>query len=167
MNSRVPSGKSTSVGYKSFKSFLALITYSQSFLLEVSLSSDHLLLLRWGYDSSFSSQISTPICCKTLQTVSSRALWRIQLHMPIITALSLLEYSTFLQYWHSRKATFFTRTLFFSLQTWTSDPTPLKLAFKFLISLVNLDIVLLVCFCILRNKSIIWGLVKFSKVFSV
>ena len=167
MNSRVPSGKSTSVGYKSFKSFLALITYSQSFLLEVSLSSDHLLLLRWGYDSSFSSQISTPICCKTLQTVSSRALWRIQLHMPIITALSLLEYSTFLQHWHSRKASFFTRTSLFSLQTWTSDSTPLKLAFKFLISLVNLDIVLLVCFCILRNKSIIWGLVKFSKVFSV
>ena len=37
MNSRVPSGKSKSVGFKSFISFLNLITCSQSFLLEVSL----------------------------------------------------------------------------------------------------------------------------------
>ena len=155
MNSRVPSGKSESVRFKSFKLFLTLITYSQSFLVEVSLSSDHLLLLKWWYNSSFSAQISAPTCCKILHTVSSRTLCRSQLDMPIISAPFLPEYSAFLQHWHLRKDTFFNRKSFTFFQTWISDSSPLKLAFKFLIWSVNLDIVLWVCFCILRNKSII------------
>ena len=163
MNSRVPSGKSESVRFKSFKLFLTLITYSQSFLVEVSLSSDHLLLLKWWYNSSFSAQISAPTCCKILHTVSSRTLCRSQLDMPIISAPFLPEYSAFLQHWHLRKDTFFNRKSFTFFQTWISDSSPLKLAFKFLIWSVNLDIVLWVCFCILRNKSIIEAWSKIRK----
>ena len=139
MNSPVPSGKSGSLPF---------------------------LLRRW-YNSSFSSKISAPICSKSFHTVFSRTLCTIQLDMPIISTLSLREYSAFLQHWHSREATCFARALFTFSQAWISDSSPLKLAFKFIISSVNLHIVLLVCFWILRNKSIIWHLVKELKVYSV
>ena len=98
MNRRVPSGKSKLFGFKSFKSFLTLITCSQSFPLKISLLSDHLFLLRQLCDLSFSSYVSAPICCKTLHTVFSRALCTTQLDMPIIPALSLPEYNAFVQH---------------------------------------------------------------------
>ena len=60
----------------------------------------------------FSSQVSAGICCKTLYTVFSRVLCPIQLDMPIISALSLLEYNAFVQHWHLREASCFTRELF-------------------------------------------------------
>ena len=84
MNSRVPPGKSKSVGFKSFKSFLILITCSQSFLLENSTIVQSLFLLRRWHDSIFSSQISAPICCKTLHTVFSSSLCTIELGMCFI-----------------------------------------------------------------------------------
>ena len=163
MNSRVPSGKSESVGFKSFKPFLTFITCSLSFVLQVSLSSEH---FRWGGSMIPVSpqKMSAPICCKSLHTVFSRTLCKIQLDMPVISTLSLREYSAFVQHWPLREATCFTRASFTFLQAWRSDSSLLKLAFKFLISPVNLHIVLLLCSWILRSKSIIWLLVKELKV---
>ena len=160
MNSRVPSRKFESAEFKSLKPFLIFSTCSLSFVQEISLSSDHFFC--WGGGTIWVSpqKISAPICWKRLHTVFSRTLCTIQLDMPVISTLSLREYSTFLQHWRSREATCFTRASFTFLQAWISDSSLLKLTFKFLISSVNLHIVLLVCFWILRNKSIIWRLVK-------
>ena len=76
-----------------------------------------LFLLRWWYESSFSSQISFPMCCKTLCTVFSRALCTIQLDMPNISILTLQEHNAFLQHWRSREAACFTRASFTFLKT--------------------------------------------------
>ena len=65
-------------------------------------------------------------------------------HVYYLYTLSFPEYSAFVQHWRSREATCF---------TWTSDSSLLKLALNFLISSVKLDIVLLVRFYILRNKT--------------
>ena len=63
-------------------------------------------------------------------------------NMPHISTLSLWEHSAFLQHWRSRETVCFTRASFTFLQTWTSNASLLKLAFKFLILSVNLHIVL-------------------------
>ena len=112
MNRRVPSGKSKLFGFKSFKSFLTLITCSQSFLLKFHYHPIAFFFVVVVVRFEFSSQISAWICCKTLHTVFSRVLCTIQLDMPIISALSLLEYDAFVQHWHLRKASCFTRALF-------------------------------------------------------
>ena len=52
------------------------------------------LLRRW-HDSVFSSQISPPICCKTLHAIFSNSLCTIELDMPIISTHSLQEYCAF------------------------------------------------------------------------
>ena len=83
--------------------------------------------------------------------------------MLIFSTHSLWYYCAFLQHWHSREATSSTRVTFTFLSTSTSDSSLLKSAFQFLISPLNLDIVLLVCSSILSNKSIIW----FESVFCV
>ena len=166
MNSGVPSRKSESVGFKCFKSLLTLITCSQSFHLEISLSSDRFFC--WGGDTI---RVSPHKC--QFQYVAkgctqfSQGHCTIQLDMLIPLYSPYRECSAFLQHWRWREATCFTRASLSFLQNWTSDSSLVKLTFKFLISSVNLDIVLLVCFCILRNKLIIWGLVKDLKVSSV
>ena len=160
MNSRVPSRKFESAEFKSLKPFLIFSTCSLSFVQKISLSSDRFFCWGGGTIRVSPQKISAPICWKCLHTVFSRTLCTIQLDMPVISTLSLREYSAFLQHWSSREATCFTRASFTFLQAWISDSSLLKLTFKFLISSVNLHIVLLVCFWILRNKSIIWRLVK-------
>ena len=130
INSCVPSGKSKSVGFKSFKSFWIIVTSLQSLFLENVTIIRQLFLLRLWYNSVFSSKISAPIC-KTLHTVFSRSLCSVEVCMPIISTHSLREYWAFLQHWRSRKDTCFTRASFTFLPTSTSDSSPLKLAFKF------------------------------------
>ena len=79
---------------------------------KISPSSDRLFFVAAVVRFEFSSQVSAGICCKTLYTVFSRVLCPIQLDMPIISALSLLEYNAFVQHWHLREASCFTRELF-------------------------------------------------------
>ena len=156
MNSRVSSEKSALFGFKSFKPFLTFITCSLSFVLEIS-------LFCWGggtiwvsplqYQLQYQLQYVAKVC-----TVFWRTLCTIKLDMPVISTLSLREYSAFLQHWRSREATCF---------TWTSDSSLLKLTFNIFILSLNLDIVLFVYFCILRNKPIIRGLAKDLKVSSI
>ena len=116
MNSCVPSGKSKWVGFKSFNSFLTLIICWQSFLLEISLSPDRLLFVEVVVRFEFLLININSNMLQNLLTVFSRALCRIEFDMLIISALSLRENSTFLQHWHSRKATSFTRTSLTFLQ---------------------------------------------------
>ena len=110
---RVPSEKSKLFGFKSFKSFLTLIICSQSFLLKF-----HYRPIAFFFfvaavvRFAFSSQVSARICFKTLHTVFSRVLCTVQLDMPIISALFLLEYNAFVQHCHLREASCFTRALF-------------------------------------------------------
>ena len=59
---------------------------STYFLLEDFTIVWSLFLLMLWHDSIFSSQISAPICCKTLHTYSSRSLCTIDLGMHIISA---------------------------------------------------------------------------------
>ena len=112
MNRRVPSGKSKLFGFKSFKSFLTLITCSQSFLLKFQYRPIAFFFVAAVARFAFSSQVSARICFKTLHTVFSRVLCTVQLDMPIISALYLLEYYAFVQHWHLREASCFTRALF-------------------------------------------------------
>ena len=57
-------------------------------------------------------------------------------------------------------SSFFTRVLFTSLQNSASGSGLLKLTFTFNISFNNLEIILLVCSYILKNKSVIWSLLN-------
>ena len=131
MNSCVPSGKSKPVEITFFRSFLTLITCSQSFLLENFTIVRSLFLLRRWHDPIFSSQVSAPISYKTLHTVFSRLLCTIELCMLIISAHSLRQYCAFLPLPFKGSQLFHTRALFTFLPTSTSDSSLLKLAFKF------------------------------------
>ena len=158
-----PSRKSESVGFKCFKSLLTLISCSQSFHLEISLSSNRFFC--WGGDTirvsphKYQFQYVAKGC-----TQFSQGHCTIQLDMLIPLYSPYRECSAFLQHWRWREATCFTRASFSFLQNWSSDSSLVKLTFKFLTSSVNLDIVLLVYFCILRNKLIGQGFESFFRV---
>ena len=124
-------------------------TCSKSFLLEVSLLYDSFFC--WGRGTIRFA----PICYKILHTVFERSLCTIALSMPIIcTPFGIPSHFSSIGVWSH-------------WQNLSSNLSLLKLAFKFLIPLVNLDIVLTVHSWILRSKSTTWGLIKALRVYSV
>ena len=150
MNSRVPFGKSKLVGFKYFKSILVLITCSQSFLLEISLLYDHFFVeaVARFYLIQYVGKLFTPFSKGCYVQFRQAPLLSVHILFEATAHLLCIEVGS---HW----------------QTSTSDSSLLNLVFKFLIPLVNLDIVLEGYSWNLRNKSMIWDLVKDLRVYFV
>ena len=131
------------------------MTCSQSFLLENLTMVLSLLFRRW-HASMLSPVISTPICWSTLQTVGSSSLPSIDEDNPTTSTHSRREYWAFFQHCPSIDDICFDKILFTFSITETSDSSFWKFSFKGLISAVSKAIVVLDCYWVLRNKSIIW-----------
>ena len=163
-NSRAPSGKFISVGFRSFKSFLTLIICSRSFL------QGNFAIVRSLVEAVARFYfLITNINCYMLQNFARHFL-KFAMYNCVRYAYNLYTVHSqtlcILKHWHSREATYYSRASFTFLPHPLSDSSVLKLVFKFPISSVNLDI-LLVCLCIWRNKSITWRLCqRFEIVFN-
>ena len=108
-----------------------------------------------------------PRYANTLQTVGSKSLSSINESNPTTSTHSRRKYWAFFQHCLSIDDICFDRILFTFLTTEISDSTFWKFSFKRLISVVSEAIVVLACFWVLRNKSIIWFLFNALSVSSV
>ena len=147
--------------------FFSRMTCSQSFLLENLTMVLSLCFLRRWHALIRSPVISSPICWNILQTVGSSSLSSIDEGNSTTSTHLRSDYWAFFQQCLSIVDICLHRLLFTFLITETSDSRFWKFPFKRLISAVSEAIVVLVCSCVLRNKSIIWFLLNALSVSSV
>ena len=135
----VPSGKSTTAGWRPFNCLFTLRIWRQSFLLVNLTIVRSLSFRRWQAWMS-RSHISTAIYWNTSQTFCSRTLSVTGNGIPTTSSVPLLEYWAFSQHWYLVATNLSTNLLFTFLAITTSASNFLEWSSKSLTSVVSLAI---------------------------